>query len=194
MPLIDDDIKDRLKGLYEGRAYHNWTHIVALLGLVDEYKQLVSDREVVEAAIYFHDAIYDSRDKDNEERSASLALDWLQQRTTGKRLASIAAAILATKNHAIPEGLAPQSAADTQFLIDADLSILGANHDEFDIYDKGIRDEYSWVSDHDWKVGRAAVFKKFLGRPQIFQLKEFKDRFEEQARTNLRLGIQKLEN
>jgi predicted metal-dependent HD superfamily phosphohydrolase len=193
MSLIDDDIKAKLRALYdEGRAYHNWTHIQAMLALFEEFRQLLTDEEAVLAAIYFHDAIYDSRDKDNEERSASLALDWLQAKTTSKRLSTIAAAILATKKHRLPEGLSATTTADIQFLLDADLSILGADPEAFEAYDDAIRDEYAWVDDAAWKAGRGAVLQSFLDRPAIFHIPALHDRFEARARQNLEVAIAKL--
>ncbi len=193
MALIDDDIRARLKALYdEGRAYHNWAHIQALLGLLDLFRRLVSDEQAVAASIYFHDAIYDSRDKDNEERSASLALDWLETRTTAKRLSSIATSILATKTHTVPEGVTERTAADIRFLVDADLAIFGSEPEVFEAYDVAIRQEYAWVDEEAWRTGRAAVLKGFLDRPTIFAIPEFRDRFEQKARHNLRAAIAKL--
>jgi predicted metal-dependent HD superfamily phosphohydrolase len=193
MTLIDTDIKMRLKDLYDrGRAYHNWDHVQALLALLDEFQHLVVDQEAVSAAIYFHDAIYDSRDNDNEERSASLALDWLQTKTTSKRLSTIAAAILATKKHVLPEGLSATSATDIQFILDADLSILGTDPETFEAYDAAIRTEYAWVDDAAWKAGRGFVLQRFLDRPLIFQLPALRDRYEAKARRNLEAAIAKL--
>jgi predicted metal-dependent HD superfamily phosphohydrolase len=52
MSLIDDDIKAKLRALYdEGRAYHNWTHVQAMLALFEEFRQLLTDEEAVLAGI-----------------------------------------------------------------------------------------------------------------------------------------------
>lgn len=73
--LLDNALKRELSVLYEGRDrhYHNLAHIEAMLALAGEYRKLLGDPEAVEAAIWFHDAVYDSRAKDNEAQSAALA-------------------------------------------------------------------------------------------------------------------------
>jgi predicted metal-dependent HD superfamily phosphohydrolase len=50
------------------RAYHNLTHIGHCLWEFDQAKQLAQNAESLEAAIWFHDFVYDTHAKDNEER------------------------------------------------------------------------------------------------------------------------------
>ncbi|TIU16813.1 MAG: hypothetical protein E5W49_21400, partial [Mesorhizobium sp.] len=61
-PLIDEPLKHELSALYraEGRHYHSLAHIEAMLALAGHYHASLHDPEAVEAAIWFHDAIYDS--------------------------------------------------------------------------------------------------------------------------------------
>ena len=75
-PLIDPAMKAELSALYRApdRHYHGLSHIEALLALAQEYRTALSDPDAVEAAIWFHDAIYDSRRSDNETRSAAACL------------------------------------------------------------------------------------------------------------------------
>ncbi|TIR62631.1 MAG: hypothetical protein E5X28_03575, partial [Mesorhizobium sp.] len=69
-PLIDDALKSELAALYQtaDRDYHGLPHIEAMLALAAEHRHLLDDPEAVEAAIWFHDAVYDSRAKDNEAK------------------------------------------------------------------------------------------------------------------------------
>ncbi|TIU46557.1 MAG: hypothetical protein E5W19_25905, partial [Mesorhizobium sp.] len=92
-PLIDDVLKTELSVLYHaaGRHYHNLAHIEAMLTLAGDYRTLLDDPEAVEAAIWFHDAIYDSRAKDNEAQSAALAEQKLAGRTDAGRLSRVSA-------------------------------------------------------------------------------------------------------
>ncbi|RVD62485.1 hypothetical protein EN750_21345, partial [Mesorhizobium sp. M7A.F.Ca.ET.027.03.2.1] len=72
-PLIDDALKSELLALYRapGRHYHNLSHIEAMLALAGDCRELLGDPQAIEAAIWFHDAVYDSKAKDNEAQSAA---------------------------------------------------------------------------------------------------------------------------
>ena len=58
------------------RAYHNFSHINALLLMAEDLRERrrMSDATVVAFAIWFHDAVYQPRRDDNEARSADLAI------------------------------------------------------------------------------------------------------------------------
>ncbi|MGV7705362.1 HD domain-containing protein, partial [Mycobacterium kansasii] len=76
------------------------------------------DREAVELAAWFHDAVYEIGRDDNEDRSAALARQLLAESTDRDEVARL---VLATKSHKV--------AADdvnAAVLSDADLSVLGA--------------------------------------------------------------------
>lgn len=198
-PLIDEALKRELAALYraEDRHYHNLAHIQAMLALAGDYRASLNDPEAVEAAIWFHDAIYDSRAKDNEARSAALAGRKLAGRADADRLARIAAMISTTATHQLPS-LQGQNPGDEKFVRDAalfldmDLAILGAAPDVFDAYEQAVRQEYGWVEAPMWNAGRGAVLKAFLARPHIFHTEEFRHRFEPRARQNMARSLKTL--
>ncbi|MDX8448910.1 HD domain-containing protein [Mesorhizobium captivum] len=194
-PLIDDALKTELSALYQAgdRHYHSLAHIEAMLALAGEYRRLLHDPEAVKAAIWFHDAIYDSRAKDNEAKSADLAKKKLAGRASPDRIARIAAMINATATHQLPPLSDEKAANDTALLLDMDLAILGAEPDAFDAYEKAVRREYGWVEEPMWRAGRAAVLKSFLARPHIFHTAEFRQRFEAKARQNLERSLATLQ-
>ncbi|TPI39346.1 hypothetical protein FJW07_14320 [Mesorhizobium sp. B3-1-9] len=195
-PLIDEALKSELAALYQAadRHYHGLAHIEAMLALASEYRHLLDDPEAVEAAIWFHDAIYDSRAKDNEAKSAELAEKRLAGRANPHRLACIAAMINATATHQLPPFRDEDALNDAALLLDMDLAILGARPAVFDAYEKAVRREYGWVEEPMWRAGRAAVLKSFLARQHIFYTTEFRDRFEAQARENLGRSLQALQD
>ena len=194
MSLIDKATKAELTKLYQadGRHYHGIRHIEALLALAKEYRAELNDPEAVEAAIWFHDAIYDSRRKDNEALSAALAADKLNGRIAAPRLARIVKMIEATATHEVPTFDDAAANNDAALLLDMDLSILGAPAKTFDAYEDAVRREYGWVSDADWRAGRSAVLRNFLARPRIFHTDVFVSRFEAQARANMKRSLAKL--
>jgi predicted metal-dependent HD superfamily phosphohydrolase len=194
--LIDQALKERLSALYQAadRHYHGMAHIEALLALAAEYRPVLTDPEAVEAAVWFHDAIYDSRAKDNETRSAALARESLADRTDADRIERIAAMIEATATHQAPDLGGPGTNRDAALFLDMDLSILGATPPTFDAYERAVRREYAWVDETAWRSGRAAVLKGFLERPHIFHTRQFRERFEDRARENMARSLGRLAN
>lgn len=195
LSLLDEDLKRELTGLYQdwNRHYHGIEHIEALLTLAGEYRALLSDPQAVEAAIWFHDAIYDSQAKDNEAQSAEFARRRLGDKLEPARLDRIATMILATAKHELPELKSAAALRDAELFLDMDMSILGAAPDVFDRYEAAVRKEYAWVPQAAWIAGRSAVLRSFLDRPFIYLSKEFQDRFEAQARENIRRSLSNLE-
>jgi predicted metal-dependent HD superfamily phosphohydrolase len=190
-PLIDAALKMELSALYRAleRHYHGLPHIEALLALAHEYRAILADPEAIEAAIWFHDAIYDSRAKDNESRSAALAREKLAGRIDAARLDRIAAMIEATATHQLPDFSDAGATKDAALFLDMDLSVLGSPPDIFDAYERAVRQEYDWVPEPAWIAGRGEVLKNFVSRPHIFHTKEFRERFEHQARKNMERSL-----
>lgn len=195
MSLVDAVTKAELTELYQApdRHYHGITHIEALLGLLATHRSAFTDPEAVEAAIWFHDAIYDSRRKDNETASAALVAARLRGRAEDGRLARIVAMIEATATHQVPEFENKAARQDAALFLDMDLSILGAPAEAFDAYEAAVRREYGWVSEADWRAGRAAVLGNFLARQHIFYSDIFAALFEAQARANMERSLKALE-
>ena len=193
--LIDTALKREISALYGvgGRHYHGLSHIEALLALAREYRRALVDPEAVEAAIWFHDAVYDSRAKDNEAQSAALAREKLGGRTDAGQLERIVAMIEATATHQLPESTDPDAVRDAALFLDMDLSVLGAPPEIFAEYERAVRQEYAWVPEPAWIAGRSAVLKNFLARASVFHTPEFRTRFEAQARTNMERSLATLE-
>jgi predicted metal-dependent HD superfamily phosphohydrolase len=195
MSLISEAVRAELQRAYAapGRHYHGLRHIEALLGLAARHAGAIADRDAVEAAIWFHDAIYDTRRNDNEERSAALATARLASTTAPDRIARIAAMIRATAGHAVPVFADAAAAQDCALFLDMDLAILGSAPAEFDAYEQAVRREYDWVSEPNWIAGRRAVLAGFLARPAIYATTAFHASHEAAARRNLADAMARLE-
>jgi predicted metal-dependent HD superfamily phosphohydrolase len=74
---------------------------------------------------------------------------------------------------------------DTNYLLDADLSILGRSGEEYAKYAGEIRKEYSFYPDILYKPGRKKVINHFLGPDRIYKTNHFYDKYEIKARKNL---------
>jgi predicted metal-dependent HD superfamily phosphohydrolase len=189
MPLltIEDCVALETRWREPHRHYHGLRHLEECLARFAEVRALAKDPEVVEAALWLHDAIYDARRDDNEARSAALARTMLVARgVDANRIAQVEAVILATR-HAVPS-----TDPDTQLACDIDLAVLGADDARFDEYEREVRAEYSWVPMPIFRVKRAEILMRFLASPRIFQTEWFHARLDAAARDNLSRSLEAL--
>jgi predicted metal-dependent HD superfamily phosphohydrolase len=171
-----------------GRAYHTLRHIGEVLHVIEEYRDRLADYDAVAFAAWFHDIVYDPRAGDNEERSAILGRRILRRLQVPSSVINRAVElILMTAAHNTTD-----SSFDARLFIDADLSILGAVPERYEEYRRDIRREYSWLSDEEYRNGRAKVIEGFLNRPRIFQTDELFERLEVRARKNLTAELESL--
>jgi predicted metal-dependent HD superfamily phosphohydrolase len=195
MSLLSEEVRARLVGIYTrpDRHYHDLRHIKAMLGLAEEHVGEINDREAVEAAIWFHDAVYDTRRADNEPESAKFAMQVLAGAAAEERLEFIAAMIRASAKHGIPASMQEGAARDCTLFLDMDLAVLGSPAAEFDAYERAVRLEYGWVPEEAWIAGRSQVLRSFLARPSIYATPQFRKSHEAAARSNLTRSLTGLE-
>jgi len=173
-----DDLKKRYSEPW--RKYHTLQHLTECVEHFAATSHLAERPFEVEAALWFHDAVYDVRAHDNEERSAQLARAVLEPAGVNLRAVErVAGLVLTTKHRALP------TLRDEQLLIDIDLAILGAQATRFDEYELQIRAEYSFAPDTLFKTGRSAVLRSFLERQRIYRTEQFHEQLGETARANL---------
>ena len=165
-----------------GRFYHTLNHVQNVLQAVESLGSCARNLNAVKLATWLHDVIYDSRASDNEEQSAAFAERLCEQLPIpeGRLVATL---IRKTKTHD------SDGDADAQVLIDADLAILGASKSVYWAYAEQIRQEYSWVPEREYRMGRQRVLQGFLDKPTIFRLL---CHLEEPARRNLSAEIHRL--
>jgi predicted metal-dependent HD superfamily phosphohydrolase len=179
-----------IRKLYSGddRFYHTLSHIVDGLNQLPKFADYLDDKDAFTLAWLFHDAVYDSHKKDNEEKSAemleNLCISWGVDRDLILRAKQL---VMATKH-----GVNNAGTSDEKWLVDLDMSILGKPGAEYDLYENNVRREYGWVSTKDWAVGRSEFL---LGlRPPYFQTHYFADQLGEHAEQNIRRSIAMLTN
>jgi predicted metal-dependent HD superfamily phosphohydrolase len=162
------------------RAYHTAEHIRDCLSQLDLSREVARRPDEVEAALWFHDAVYVPLASDNEDRSARLAQTALLACAVSLEVSRrVAELVLATRHLTIPRE------PDAQLLCDIDLSILGREPDEFDEFERRIRREYISVPEPMYRSSRSEVLAGFLRRRSIYQTELFRNRYEASARANL---------
>lgn len=169
------------------RKYHTVSHIDECFAQFDLLRAEAKRPAEIELALWFHDAIYDVRRRDNELKSA----DWARAVATASGLPvsvvdRIWSLVMVTRH----DGFAVEP--DEKILVDVDLSILGAPADRFDGYERQIREEYAWVPEIVFRAKRRKILEDFLVRAAIFNTPTFMATYEAQARTNLARSLQQL--
>ncbi|MDP6115530.1 MAG: hypothetical protein QGF00_07170 [Planctomycetota bacterium] len=174
----------KLKAAYSAkeRHYHNLTHINECLRLLDQHADSAEQPALIELALWYHDVVYDSRSDANEEQSCRVAAAFI--RTPG--IIDEASKLIMATTHREP----PQS-RDEELIIDIDLAILGSATERYGEYSRQIRREYSWLSDKDYRKGRAKVLQSFSSRERIYHTDEFQS-LEVAARRNLETELEAL--
>ena len=169
------------------RAYHTLAHIGHCLDEFEQVRHLATNPDAVELALWYHDAIYDTKTKDSEERSAALAVEVTRNASLPDDFGqSVLNLITATKHTSVPTD------PDVQLLVDVDLSILGQSEGKFDEYERQVRKEYEWVAEDAFVAGRSAILKSFLDRSTIYSTQFFRNKYEAQARANIARSLARL--
>ncbi len=168
----------------KGRHYHNLFHLENMFHELEAVKANISDFTAVSFSVFYHDIIYDATSKSNEEKSAVKAEKRLSElHVNNDKISIISEQILATKSHQQSDH------ADTNYLLDADLSVLGKDFKTYMEYTQNIRREYSIYPDFLYKPGRKKVLKHFLELESIFKTEYFKEKYETQAKENIKAEI-----
>ena len=152
------------------RRYHTDRHLQYTLDIIDRYADLAADADAVRMAAWLHDAVYDPRAGDNEERSAALTDD-----PEVRRL------VLLTKSHDAAPG-----DRNGALLCDADLAILAADPAEYRSYAQRVREEYAFVPDDAFRAGRGQVLQGLLAKAELYKIVPEREEWNRRARKNLR--------
>ncbi len=183
-------LRARLEAMYgePQRHYHSLAHIVALLRWLAHWQALAQKPRLIEAAIWFHDAVYDTHRDDNEPRSAEFARNELRALAWSEaEIARVVTMVRATRHHA-----AAVSDHDTLLFLDLDLSVLAQTADVYDAYRAAVRAEYAWVDEARYVAGRTRVLQSFMARDAIYRTPALRAAWESAARANLAREIQAL--
>ncbi|GAA4111317.1 hypothetical protein GCM10022393_08920 [Aquimarina addita] len=171
----------------KNRFYHTITHLENIYKHLVPIKSRIKDWDMILFAIFYHDFVYNILKKNNEEKSADKAAHILQSLDIeNKRVSLCRQMIIATKGHQLSEN------DDINYFTDADLGILGEKWENYEIYIKAVRKEYSYYPDFLYNPGRIKVLNHFLKMPRIFKTDHFYNTLEGKAKQNLCIEIKML--
>ena len=168
------------------RRYHTCEHLEHCLTQLDLGSQPGPDSDAVEMAVWFHDAIYDPRAPDNEQRSAELFA-----RLAGGDFAPAFARhvnelILVTRHDKPPDTNAEK------LVVDVDLSSFGLPWEDFIRDSEAVRQEYTHLPDDRFHQYQVKFMCSLLARPALYGTSYFHEHFESAARGNIRRYLESL--
>lgn len=179
--VVPEGIFEALAARYgePSRAYHTLQHIQEGLNYLAGVRAVPPE---VPIAWWFHDAIYDPKREDNEEKSAAWAVAVLGKSALAEKVRQ---AILATKPGAFADDAAKR------LLVDIDLAVLASPEPRFSEYEAQLRREYAFLDEQTYRSARLKLLRGFSGRAFIYQSPEFRS-LETRARKNIERTINAL--
>jgi predicted metal-dependent HD superfamily phosphohydrolase len=186
------------------RAYHSWSHIADLLQALDEVPELVTRRDLVTAAIFWHDVVYTTRDEDRQRRADTdnvrdSARMFRHYSLLGSADSSaVYELIMGTADHLEARARReryPGFSKDLDLFLDLDLSTLAAPWDRFANNFRAIRFEFSWVPEPVFNAGQGAFLASLLANEdKLFRRSETIRRWRLPAVANIVRCLDALEN
>lgn len=164
----------------KNRHYHTLSHLENLLIELTEVKHIIDHWDTILFTLFYHDIVYNATKSDNEEKSAEFAAERMSQINVPELIiGNCVDQILATQKHL------SNNISDTNYFLDADLSILGQDLEVYTTYFQNVRKEYSIYPNFLYKPGRKKALKHFLNMERIFKTDHFFGKFEFKAKSNL---------
>lgn len=177
------------------RGYHDWSHIIDLLSKLDSMKALAVRPDLIAAAIFWHDAVYLTRNADGllrpdaENVRASAALFERHSKFDKSDTDAVRDLIMATADHLNARATIeryPGFSRDLDLFLDLDLSSLGAPWPAFERNLARLRFEYAWVPEPLFCLGRLQMIETFAARGDaLYRLDETRKLWAEKADENL---------
>jgi predicted metal-dependent HD superfamily phosphohydrolase len=171
------------------RSYHGVSHLVDVLAQwaqVEREGAWEHPREPF-LSLLFHDVVYVPGAPDNEEASATRALEACARWFPGVEAQRVAHLVRLTARHG---QLSPEEVSEEEALfLDCDMAVLGAAPEVYDAYERGVAREYAALPPGLYAAGRRRFLEGLLAREHLFLSPRFRARCEPAARANLRRAL-----
>jgi|GEM_PF-403425 len=182
------EIYTNLLGRYNEthRRYHTAAHIEHCLKQIDMGRENFQSADLVELSIWFHDAVYQPSAHDNEWQSVELFRKWANGVVGDDVIDTVERLIMVTVHDR------PPVAADEKFMVDVDLSSFGLPWSDFWRDSIAVRLEQLHMDDSTFNRVQRQFLVRLLDRKSIFTSPWFRQRYESQARSNIRAYLAQL--
>lgn len=184
----NNDVFDKLINAYseKHRAYHNVNHLQDCLMKLENYPDKNFYKEIA-LAFWFHDAVYQSYQKNNELKSAEWANNFLENNKVELNKINFIFDLIMSTSYQKPAANLAQ-----EIMMDIDISILGSEPENYEVYTKNVRKEYQLIPMFIYKKKRKAILQNFLKQNTLFYTNYFQKLYEKQARENIQNEIELL--
>lgn len=171
----------------KGRHYHTLAHLEDLYSELNEVKSEIVDWDALLFTLFYHDVVYNAKRSDNETKSGEVAMQSMEKIGVPKATINLCVQqIIETQKH-------QRSAnSDTNYFLDADLSVLGREQSIYQTYFENVRKEYKMYPDFLYRPGRKKVLQHFLEMESIFKTDYFRNKYEAKAKENLGYELSQL--
>ncbi|XP_043280397.1 uncharacterized protein [Venturia canescens] len=190
---------NRLNEVYsdEKRTYHNMNSLSEKLSHYNEIKDQLKNPQALLLAVFFQNFEYDPKALDGESQNLDHFNTFADEAGISPdnevRIETCAllkvASTHSTEEHKVGGAFGGE---DAHYLLDLDMAILGSSPEAYTDYREKIRGEYSFLSEPMYTALRLKVLQNFVQIPNIFATKEFREKFEEQARLNIQAEVELL--
>ncbi len=171
------------------RHYHSLAHIEHCLRMFEKCKPLVTNADALELAIWFHDAIIEPCNHNDEARSAEFYRHFAERVHDIEICDLVERLIMAT----LHDGGSMQD-ADAIYMVDIDLSSFGLPWPEFLQDSENLRLENTQICDEEYRHKQDYFRNCLLARDRFFQSDFFASRYETRARENLARYFRQIDN
>jgi len=208
-----------------GRKYHGVKHILDLMLLFrtnDQHNlglpmiptpndvekrnrkglcRLVHNVTSVEHMIYAHDVVYDADRPDNEDRSAAVYENYMEEYVESGLVEQSAVDVVSlgiqlSKGHYIPPHMwddLPKSTNDIAVFLSMDLAQLASSVEVFNKNSEDVLFEYlPFYTQEQCLAGRKKFFEGMLDKPVIYPHPTFEQHWGDRARANIEQGLKLL--
>lgn len=179
------------------RTYHNLDSLCEKLNCYYEIKDNLKNSQAVLLALFFQNFEYDPKALDGENKNlehfnafadeAGIPADGELKEEACELLK--VAATHSTDAHKIGGAFGSE---DAHYFLDLDMAVLGSSAESYTEYREKIRGEYSFLSEPMYTALRLKVLQNFVQIPNIFASKEFREKYEGQARQNIQAEVELL--
>jgi predicted metal-dependent HD superfamily phosphohydrolase len=166
----------------KGRHYHTLDHIRFCLEQLDHFRKFARRPALIELAIWYHDAVYDTRGTESEIKSAQLFERFAAKVGLDVRSTSFVSATICATTHK-EEDLYYHP--DCFLMLDIDLLPLSKPAEQFDADTRAYRKEFKHLSDEAFNARSNGFLQSLHDRFPIYRNEWVLEEFEAKAQANL---------